>query len=145
MRHPDGDYLPGVHDNTVGRNFRVDLESATDHDFHCAAGDAGAGNGALWDFLDNATVFDSTTGEPAEDNFKDATDTTRTAAAWPGSETAISRTFSSTIFKLQIRATSATNNVIAHIRLVQTGGGGGTSVPLLSGLTNSILLRNLVG
>ena len=124
-----------VFNNTVGRNFRLDLTSATDHDVHCAAGDIASINAALWDFQDDTTVFDATTGDPidaANGDFKDATDTKYSAANWPGSETAISRTFGSTIFKLQIRsASSSYNSVIAHVRLVQTGGGGGAAVPVL--------------
>jgi hypothetical protein len=126
-----------VFNNTVGRYFQIDLQSATDHDVHCAAGDAGSGNAALWDFQDNTTVFDATTGDPVDaigGFYKDATDAKYANAGWPGSETAISRTFGSTVFRFQIRAAAVSvgNSTVAHLRLVQTGGGGATAVPMLT-------------
>lgn len=109
--------------NTIGANFRLDLPATGSYDVHVAAGDASTSNGGLWDLRDDATAFVSLTGDSlGSGNFRDASNVTRTAAAWPGSEVLANRTFSSTIFKLYDRANSLTNNVIAHIRLVSVGG-----------------------
>lgn len=106
--------------NTVGHYFQLDLPSTGTYDVRVAAGDAvGGGNGDKWDIQDNSTVLASlTTDFFASILFGDATDTNYSAANWPGSNTKLTSAFSSTVFKLQSRAASTANNVIAHIQIV---------------------------
>ncbi len=105
-------------DNTVGHYFQIDLPSTGSYDIHLAMGDGTSGNDAYWDLLDNATVFASFTQSPASAHFVDAAGTDYAAASWPGGETKITRTFTSTTFKLQVKTGGTTNSVIAHIRIV---------------------------
>lgn len=113
--------------DTVGVFFRLDLPSTGAYDVHVAAGDDSSNNTAYWDLTDNGTVFKSlvpsNTGTVAGGSFDDASDTVRTAAAWPGSEVKVTHTFTSTIFKLVVRATGS-DNVIAHVRLVAVAASG---------------------
>ena len=121
--------------NTVGYTFRIDLPTTGAANVHIAAGDAGNANGALWDLVDSSTVFQSLTHDISGGNgtfndmtsgdFGDATDVRLNKTTWPGSESPFSHTFTSTIFRLKVRAVSITNNVIAHIRIVSSGGSGG--------------------
>ena len=66
-----------------GQFFRIDLPSSGSADVHIAAGDAGAGTVKAWDLQDNTTTFKTLTDAYLTADFADATDTTRTAAAWP--------------------------------------------------------------
>jgi hypothetical protein len=115
--------------STATNEFRVDLPSAGDWDVYGAFGDAENGGVSEWFLLDNGTLFQTITPQAftASPNatFKDATDTNYTAANWPANNAAVTRTFGSTIF--QCRVGSTTIVVLAHLRLVQAGGGGQTA------------------
>jgi hypothetical protein len=126
-----GPELAGInYANNTSSVWRLDLDATGDYEVHVAAGDQGGFNDCLWDLIDDATVFQSITngaGFLSPGEFKDATDTLRTTAAdWLSNEQPYERTFGSTIFRVQVR-TPATgrNNVLAHVQLVSTGGGGG--------------------
>lgn len=108
--------------------LRVDLPATGAYDVHAAIGwyNGSFTNYGLWDMVDGSTVFQSidpagTTGLLTD--FFDATSTLHAGAAWAGSEAAFSHTFTSTIFRLRIRADPPSNsNVVAHVRIVSAGG-----------------------
>lgn len=105
--------------NTSDPVFRLDLPATGTCDVHAAFGDHDNALPTDWLLKDNATTFQTISGSTSAANkFKDATGSEYTAAAWPGSETAVSRTFASTVFRLQ--SNSASLNCIAHLRIVST-------------------------
>ena len=113
--------------------LRVDLDATGDHDIHLACGDtASAQYDQYVQFRDGTTAFATIdkTETIAQDNYYDATGTKYSEANWPGSETAISHTFSSTILRVAVSRDSSgsSNSVITHLRVVETGGGGATVV-----------------
>lgn len=119
--------LAGSH-QASGQNFRIDLPSAADYTVRIAAGRAG------YTFTVNVELFDSTTslGTLASGTgatFADATNVDRTAAAWPGSNVSVTKTFATTIcrFKIGIAALAA----IAHVYVEAAAGGAANAVPLI--------------
>ncbi len=121
--------LAGIHFVTGSSdNFRIDLPSTGDYDIWLAAGDASSQIGTGWDLLDNTTVFQSiSNSNNASGDFRDATDTNYSTANWPGSNTKITRTFGSTIFKLKVRDLTFNGlAAIAHIRVATAASAGAT-------------------
>jgi hypothetical protein len=85
-------------DGSHQRAFRVDLPTAGTYAIRLALGDATSGQGYQYaQFRDDTTAFATIadTDGTAAANFDDATGTGYSAAAWPGSNTAITHTFSS--------------------------------------------------
>lgn len=123
--------------NNGGQNsFRVDLDTATDHEITLANGDTGFGQGyQYWQFKDNTSVLrtvDDSDGTLVN-NYNDATGINRTEAAWPGDNVKDTQTFTSTIFNLLIATPSSQsdNTTIAHLFLSEAAGGvTGKSNPL---------------
>lgn len=108
--------------------FRVDLDNSGTHEIHLALGDTGATQAYQYlEFQDNSTTFatiDQSSGTNV-DEYYDAADNLRSEAAWPGSETSISRTFTSTILRL-VMGTSGSESgatTIAHLRIVEIPSG----------------------
>lgn len=84
--------------------FRIDLPSTGTYTIRLAFGDAQYSQSYHYAVLkDDTTTFstiDDSNGTAANE-FTDATGTNRTAAAWPGSNASITRTFTSTILRIQ--------------------------------------------
>lgn len=119
----------------AGSTFRVDLPSSGSVDVHIAIGDdAAQQNNQKWQIKDNATQLVSHGPVTAVSgaHFLDETATDYADTAWPGSQTAETFTFSSTTFFFVPNSGTADNQVIAHIRLVQAGGGGGPTTAVKS-------------
>ena len=104
--------------------FQLDLPSTGASTVRLALGDAGGGQGyQAVQVLDNATAFititdtDGTTGS----EYDDAAGTNRTAAAWPGSNTSVARTFGSTQLKVVLgsAAIQAGSSTLAHLFVSQ--------------------------
>jgi hypothetical protein len=109
-----------VFDGTAGHYFQLDLPSAGDYVVHIAAGDAAGNNDAKWDLCDTNTVLASLTHTAVGiDSYADAGDTVRTEDGWLGAEATVTLTFSTTIFRLKVPASTSGNNCIAHLRLAQ--------------------------
>lgn len=120
--------LAGVHFFNTQTDFRFDLPSAGSYSVRLAAGDASNGNDTVWSLLDTTTVLQSlATGTSTAGNFKDATDTLLSAAAWPGSNTAVTKTFSTTICRFR-GATVGVANQIAHAYVESAGGASNTAI-----------------
>jgi len=99
--------------------FRVDLPAVGDYEIRLALGDAASGQTIHLVTKDNTTTldnYDGATGGVA--NFFDATGVARSAANWPSANLPVTRTFASTIFRIQESAASA-SSVIAHVSLNQ--------------------------
>lgn len=120
--------LAGIHfgSNSGGLSctFKVDLPSAGVYTIQLGMGDAG-GN-AQENYItvsDNATplITFSPLNTLATPTFGDAAGATYTSAAWPGSETAVTKTFATTTLNLQIGGTVSlgTNSTITHLFISQ--------------------------
>lgn len=85
-------------------NYRIDLPSAGVYSLRSASGDGNYTSSTRVEILDDATSLGliSQTNTTAANSFRDATDTEYTAANWPGSNTAVNKTFASTICRLKL-------------------------------------------
>ncbi len=96
--------LAGINFNSSDASdlsFRIDLPTAGIYNIGIAAGDYGSSNPCAWDLKDTTTLLAHlTTGSTAGQHFKDATNTDYIDTAWPGSQTLVPYTFSSTILRL---------------------------------------------
>lgn len=113
---------------TTKATFRVDLPATGAVDIYCAMGDMGGANGTYLEIFDNTTslgviVADGGPGVVPVGSFKDATNTTYTAANWPASNAKATKTFTTTTCIIAITPGTNTGNnyVIASLRLVQSG------------------------
>lgn len=114
--------------------FRLDLPATGSTDVHFAAGDIASSQWAAWLLKDNTTQFASTTSfTSAADKFKDASNVELSSAAWPGSETKVTRTFGSTVLNILCNQSAATD-VVAHVRVVQAGAASTTYPQLERGI-----------
>ena len=116
--------------NTSGsqtHNFRVDLAATGTCTIRLGAGDGGTNQRVDLELLDNTTVFATVANNIAvgSNSFLDATGTSYSAANWPGSNSTISHTFTSTILFVRLAGLSATtdSSVIAPLFLSCTFGG----------------------
>lgn len=122
-------------------DFRVDLPATGDYDIHVIAADSQdntTDRTSQLSYRDNTTEF-ATSGpttikggcryvaDAAGTQFGDGSALNSGITGWQASEAAISRTFVSTIFIVRVAA--VTSNWLSHLRVVQTGGGGGSAVP----------------
>lgn len=126
--------LAGINRQTndgTQKTFRIDLPAAGDYDIRLALGDGGGFDQAYvyLQVLDNATpvaTIDDTDGLTAGGgvNFDDATGAGMTTAAWPGSNTKITKTFSSTTLNIKIGSPSVQTNTspLAHFFIDAVGG-----------------------
>lgn len=110
-------------------NFQLDLPATGSTDIHAAFGDAVSPNALDWLIQDTTTTIATISGVMSgADKFKDPTNVERTSTAnWVSSEVAVTYTMASTA--LRIKSNSTSTNVIAFVRAVQGGGGGGTFLP----------------
>lgn len=108
-----------------GAIFRVDLPNSGDYEIRLALGDAGAGQtGQFIEVFDDATSkFSLGTLTTASGEFADATGTLYTTAAWPGSNSAVTHSFASTICRFVLGGSGGggINATIAHFSLVEVG------------------------
>lgn len=107
-------------DATDLKRFRVDLPGTGSVSIRLALGDPSSAQSVRWVTKDNVTTLDTYIGTPPANSFIDASGVTRTAAAWPGSNVAVTRSFASQIFRLQTTGASGTS-VVAHITLEMLG------------------------
>jgi hypothetical protein len=109
--------------------FTITLPSTGEWIIRAAFGDASSTQQQYVTFWDNTTSFASFSNIATGANeFADATGVVRTAAAWPGSNASISRTFTTTTFKIDIGDPSGTdgeNTSIAHIYIEEASAGVG--------------------
>ena len=107
--------------------FRVDLDSAVEHEITLAVGDATSQQDNVYcDLQDNTTSFRTIDESPVpSQDFVDATDVVRTSAAdWVSNNAVETRTFTSTILRAVIGHPSASegSSVMAHLSIEETGG-----------------------
>lgn len=102
--------------------FRVDLQgSPSSCHIGLAMGDPGGGNSQT----NYVAIYDNTTSRlafsPANSDsthFVDASGASLTPSAWPGSNTTVSETFSSTILRVKFGGTTDSNSTtLAHLRV----------------------------
>jgi len=86
------------------RSFRFDLPSSGNYRIGLAAGDGFYANSVAVTLFDTASSLGalSTGTTSAPNTFKDATNTEYSAANWPGSQTLVSKTFSTTICRFEV-------------------------------------------
>lgn len=88
--------------------FRIDLPATGNYTISGAFGDAGFGAPTGWDLYDTASslgTLASGADTPAG-SFRDPTNVNRTAAAWPGSQATVTKTFATTIMRIKSTAVS---------------------------------------
>lgn len=133
--------LAGVNFTTSTQNdFRFDLPAAGSYNIRAAFGDMSSVNPTLWTLLDGtSTITTLATGNnSAAGSFKDATDTVRTAAAWPGSNVARAATFSTTICRFRSSAAGSANLIAhAYVESAAPAGASGTLAATLAGASLS--------
>jgi hypothetical protein len=114
-----------------GTYFRVDLPASGDFDLEVAMGDQGQGNGpADWSIQDTTTNLETVDNGnfPAAGVFRDANNVQHsTAANWAANQTAKRYTFATTQLRVVMGFNNAQITAIAHLRVVQVGGGAPTS------------------
>jgi len=103
--------LAGVHSPGTAKDFRIDLPSAGSYNVRIAAGDGNYSCSPTTELIDTAaslgTLATGSTG--AGNSFRDATNTIYTAANWPANNTAVNKTFTTTICRFRQTAQ------IAHV------------------------------
>lgn len=105
---------------TTGAVFQVDLSQTGPHTIRAAFGEATYARTINMSLQDNTTTFSTISGSPASGHFLDATGTDYAAASWPGSNTSINRTFTSSILRVLINATVSP---IAHLQVMLAAAG----------------------
>lgn len=123
-------------DNTGDRQrtLTITLPFTGDATIRAAFGDATNATSYLYaQFRDNGTPFETRvdTNGTSSGNFLDATGAEYSAANWPGSNTAITHTFTSTTFQLVIGSPDAQVglSIMAHLYISITGEAGGGTKP----------------
>lgn len=115
--------LAGINfQNNDGSSFavyRIALPLAGTYNIRLAAGDASGQANVSILLKDSATTFATITGTTSAANrWFDATNVERTNITWPTSNVILSRTFTSTIFRIQVGPLSAAfSNTIAHVSI----------------------------
>ena len=113
-------------------NYRIDLLSPGTHNIRAASGDGNYSGPVSLDLYDSTASLGSlmTGSTSAANHFKDATDTEYSAAAWPGSNTAVAKTFASTICRFRLNPAVISDNVrLCHVYIENAG--GGAAVPIM--------------
>lgn len=109
--------------------YRIDLPSAGSYDIRIALGDGSYSRACKCELFDNTTslgvLASGTTG--AANSFFDATGVVRTAAAWPGSNVAVTKVFATTTCLFVFGTGAATDSFVAHVNVAASGGGGPTA------------------
>lgn len=108
-------------------NYRIELPSSGDYDISLALGTLATSPAAVYSELyDNTTKFGSTIGldtSVSNGSFYDASGVERTSSAsWVTDEVRVSRTFTSTTFKLKVLG-GGNAKLVAHIGVYPVGGG----------------------
>lgn len=110
---------------TEQATFRLDLPSTGTYSVRLAMGDENFSQGYQYaELIDSTTTFATIadTNGTSAGQFTDATGVTRTSAAdWVSNNASVSRTFSSTIFRIKIGSPSAQSDqsTIAHVSVSQ--------------------------
>lgn len=133
--------LAGVNANAdVVADFRIDLPSSGNYNIGLGAGDANYANNVAWDLYDTTSSLGSlSTGTTSAANkFKDATNTEYSAAAWPGSQTLVTKTFATTICRLKA---GGANQVVAHFYVEAAAATGGGPLVFGGELVKGALIR----
>lgn len=118
--------LAGLHfTNTASiATYRIDLPAAGVYKIRIALGDASYAQNAKCELFDDTTSLGvlSSTATTAANNFRDATDAEYSAANWPASNTAVVKTFASTICRFKMGSTAAATYAWAHVYVESSGG-----------------------
>lgn len=105
-------------DVVLAATFQVDLPSTGTYSIRVAAGYRSGSFANTVKLYDNATLFATLTGTPGADSYIDASNSIHTAANWAANNTAVSRTFASTTFKVVVGdGVSNTTGFIAHLEI----------------------------
>jgi hypothetical protein len=108
--------------------FRIDLPLGTGtYDIKAAFGDTGGSEVQNFVFKDGGSAFKTVTGiATAVGFFTDANGSaTMSDTAWVGSNVAITHTFTSSIFTIEVGGAGTNVTTINHVEWNQTAGGGG--------------------
>lgn len=125
--------LAGLNFNFIAQSdFRFDLPASGSWNVRLAAGDANNSQPTAIDLYDSSTSLGSlaTGSTSAAGQFKDATNTEYSAANWPGSNSAVTKTFTTTICRIRLLNNGAVN-AIAHVRLDAAAAPKASNKPLL--------------
>jgi hypothetical protein len=126
--------LAGVHyifagSADAGRAYRIDLPSTGSYNVRLATGDeAVGGSTAQVTVKDGTTTLLTINDTTAAPGFDDAVGARYSTANWPGSNSASTQTFATTILRFHLApgpTTGHTVNGLAHVYVEAAGGGGG--------------------
>jgi hypothetical protein len=114
--------LAGMHvwdtsTDTWSTFFRVNLPATGSYQIRLAAGDHAEPKAHNFPVEDDTTPLFTITGSTAAGHFLDATNTDYTTANWPGSNSLVTKTFSTQSFNLELSL--AKYGAIAHISIKQ--------------------------
>lgn len=101
--------------------FRVDLPAAGDYSIRLGAGDAGnLGSNPVFFAVRDTTTDLITQSQTTPTGFLDASLVDRTTAAlWKSNNVAVTKTFSTTIFRFACKRPTSGSSCIAHIKITQ--------------------------
>lgn len=120
-----------VYTNTTAEKFRFDLPATGSYDIRVAAGDAGGNNSVFIELFDTTTSLGQlvpTHTAIGSQNFYDATNTLLTNSTWPGSNAAVTKTFSTTICRF-VNGDGTNICVMAHLHVAASSGGAASLGP----------------
>ena len=119
--------LAGMQYTGTGTKYdlRIDLPSAGSYDIRLAAGDGLYAQPVSVELFDTSSSLGvlSSGSTSAGNKFKDATNVERTAATWPGSNVAVTKTFSTTICRFRL-GSGSTLDVMAHAHVAASASAG---------------------
>lgn len=121
------------------QNFRIDLDASGSHDITVAAGDGSYTTHVKVELFDGTTslgVLVPAGSTSAGNKFFDATGTEYSAAAWPGSNTAVTKTFAGTICRFRVG--DGTNScAIAHVAVTTAASASGSATGTATGVASA--------
>lgn len=110
--------LAGCNFNTTTSDYRIDLPSTGDKVIRVAFGDANYSRSnqkcEIFDTSSSLGTLFSAASTGAANSFLDAGGTARTAAAWPGSNTSATKTFTTTICRFRV-GDGSNDWYVAHV------------------------------
>lgn len=99
--------------------YRFDLDSTGEKSIRCAAGDATSNNSIGVEVFDTSSSLGVLVTDlfASAGNFDDAADAAYSAANWPGSNSPVTKTFTTTICRFGCSPNASNTYVIAYLRV----------------------------
>lgn len=113
--------------NSTNADFRMDLSGTGNFNIGLAAGDPSYACPVTVDLYDTSSSLGSlaTGSTSGSQKFKDATNTEYTNVTWPGSQTLVSKTFSTTICRFRLLYNASLSRICSVYAEAGAASGGG--------------------